>query len=216
MSEAKMRFDIHLREGTTCLENFDSSGHEFTLRHVWITCVSTFDLYMTELISEAGLRWIDRSPPVLTSNLRQVHVPLFGVLDLDNLSPTEKLIFYKEHVYAAVQYTSFYRPEKVSEALSYIWICPAKEKWARILCNMRKTGRYSNRDEHDIRSELTQIGDRRDLIAHSADKPPGAGGANPVNRIDAAATLEFIADLATAIDVETEAQLRYMSETATS
>lgn len=208
MTNSKARLDTHLTEARICIENFDAIGNEFALRHVWVVCVSAFDLYMTELVSEAGLRWIDRTPPILTTNLRQVRVPLGSVLELDNISPIERLLFYRDHVYSAVQYTSFYKPEKVSEALSYIWICDPKEKWARIFGRMKGTGRYENRSEQDIRSELTLIGDRRDLIAHSVDTPPGATSSNPVTREDAAHVLEFISDLASAVDDETEAQLR--------
>lgn len=207
MTTAKARFDEHLAVGVRCIENFDARGDEFALRHVWIAGVSAFDLYMTELVSDAGLRWIDRSPPVLTTNLRSVRVPLGSVLEMDPASPTERLLFYRDHVYSAVQYTSFYKPEKVSEALSFIWICEAKEKWARIFGRMKATGRYEQRTEQDIREELTFIGDRRDLIAHSVDTPPGAPSPNPVARDDAARVLEFIGDLAAAIDSETEFQL---------
>ncbi len=207
MTSAKLRFDAHLAEGWVCLRNFDATGHDFALRHIWITAISAFDLYMTELVSEAGLRLIDRTPPVLTPNLRQVQVPLERVLGVGQLSPTERLIFYQQHVYSDVQYKSFYRPEKVSEALSYIWTCPAKEKWSRILAGMRQTGRYQERTEQDLREELTLIGDRRDLIAHSVDTVPGASAQNPVDRGDAAQTLNFIGDLASSIDQETERQL---------
>lgn len=207
MTEAKSRFDSHLQEAQICIDTFDATGNNFALRHVWVVCVSAFDLYMTELVSEAGLRWIDRTPPILTANLRQVQVPLGSVLSIDQLSPTQKLLFYKEHVYSSVQYTSFYRPEKVATALSYIWICPAKEKWARIFARMKALGRYDSRTEQDIRDELTLIGDRRDLIAHSVDTHPGGTAPNPVSREDANQVANFIRDLADAIDGETEAQL---------
>lgn len=207
MTEAKDRFDQHVSEAQLCLDTFDATSNEFALRHIWIVCVSSFDLYMTELVSEAGLRLIDRNPPLLTTNLRQVQLPLHSVIELNDLSPTERLLFYKERIYAAVQYRSFYKPDKVSEALSCIWTCPPKEKWSRILNNLRVSGRYDTRTEEDIRDELTLIGDRRDLIAHSVDTPPGADGANPVDREDALRVFEFVTDLATSIDLETEFQL---------
>ncbi|WP_420132198.1 hypothetical protein [Rhodopseudomonas sp.] len=127
---------------------------------------------------------------------------------VDQLSPTEKLLFYRDHVYSSVQYTSFYKPDKVSEALSYIWMCQGKEKWARIVNRMKALGRYTSRNEQDIRNELSLIGDRRDLIAHSVDKLPGAQVPNPVSRDDAARVIQFMADLASAIDEETESQLK--------
>jgi hypothetical protein len=207
MTDAVTRFLTHIAEAQICLATFDSTHNNFALRHVWIVCVSAFDLYMTEVVSEAGLRWIDRTPPVLTANLRQVKVPLEKVMSAEHLSPTERLLFYKDHVYSSIQYTSFYRPEKVMEALSYIWVCPAKEKWARIFARMQASGRYTSSTEQDIRNELSLIGDRRDLIAHSADTLPGAPSPNPVNREDAARVAEFVGDLAAAIDQETEAQL---------
>jgi len=207
MTEAKARFDRHVGESHQCLSNFDATGHAFALRHVWIICVSTFDLYMTELVTEAGLRLIDRNPPLLTASLRQVQFPLESVVSIDALSPTERLVFYRERIYTTVQYKSFYKPDKVSEALSYIWTCPPKEKWARILGRLKSTGRYDGRTEEDVRGELTLIGDRRDLIAHSVDTLPGAEGPNPVQREDAARVIEFISDLATGVDLETEAQL---------
>jgi len=162
---------------------------------------------MTELISEAGLRLIDRTPPILATNIRLVEVPLENALDLNGLSPSERLIFFKEHIFLSVQYKSFYKPEKVSDALSYIWLCPGKEKWSRIFSRMKTTGRYDSRTEENIRNELTLIGDRRDLIAHAVDIPPGTDAANPVTRDDAARVIEFIRDLAMAIDQETEDQL---------
>lgn len=207
MTDANARFSSHIAEAQVCIGTFDSTQSNFALRHVWIVCVSAFDLYMTELVSEAGLRWIDRTPPVLTANLRQVKVPLEGVMSSQHLSPTERLLFYKDHVYSAIQYTSFYRPEKVSEALSYIWVCPPKEKWARIFTRMKALGSHASSTEEDIRNELTLIGDRRDLIAHSVDTLPGASSPNPVNREDAVRVAEFVGDLAAAIDQETEAQL---------
>lgn len=208
MTEAKARFDIHLAEGQICLKNYDITGHDFALRYIWIVAISAFELYITELISEAGLRLIDRTPPVLTANLRQVQIPLEKTLQISGLSPTERLLFYQQHIYSDVQFKSFYRPEKLSEALSYIWVCPAKEKWARILAGMISLGRYAGRSEHDIRDELTLIGDRRDLIAHSVDTSPGSTTRNPADRVDATQVLDFIRDLVSAIDQETERQLQ--------
>ncbi|WP_156648023.1 hypothetical protein [Methylobacterium sp. Leaf88] len=207
MSEAIIRFRVHLAESEQCLENFRSTSHEFSLRHIWIISVSSFDLYLTELVSEAGLRLIDKTPRILTQNLRQVEFPLGNVLEIDRMNSVERLLFFKQHIFASIQYKSFYRPEKISEALSYIWTCPAKEKWARILGRMKLTGRYSDKTEEDIREELTLIGDRRDLIAHSVDRPPGRSEANPVRQEDAARVHMFIADIAEAIDLETEALL---------
>jgi hypothetical protein len=207
MTDADRRFRVHLAEGVRCLQNYDDTSHDFSLRHVWVACVSAFDLYMTELVSEAGLRLIDRTPRILTTNLRQIEVPLGNVFDIDQLTPAERLLFFRQHIFASIQYKSFYRPDKVSEALSYIWTCPAKEKWARIASGMKSTGRYDKRTEEDIRDELALIGDRRDLIAHSVDIPPGTTERNPVRREDAARVVEFIGDLAGAIDRETESQL---------
>lgn len=120
MTEAKARFDRHMHDVHLCLATFDATGNAFALRHIWIVCVSAFDLYMTELVSETGLRLIDRDPPLLTASLRQVQFPLDSVININALSPTERLLFFKDRIYAAVQYKSFYKPDKVSEALSYI------------------------------------------------------------------------------------------------
>lgn len=72
---------------------------------------------------------------------------------------------------------------------------------------MKSTGRYNDRTEGDIRDELTLIGDRRDLIAHSVDRPPGRLEANPVEEEDAIRVFTFVSDIAEAIDAETEDQL---------
>jgi hypothetical protein len=207
MTEAKSRFDRHVDEAQLCLATFDATGNAFALRHVWIVCVSAFDLFMTELVSEIGLRLIDHDPPLLTANLRQVQFPLDSVIGINALSPTERLLFFKDRIYATVQYKSFYKPDKVSEALSYIWTCAPKEKWAKILARLKATGRYADRTEEDLRNELTLIGDRRDLIAHSVDTLPGAEGPNSVEREDAVRVIEFITDLAMGVDLETVAQL---------
>jgi hypothetical protein len=207
MTEAKARFDRHMTEAETCLTTFDATANAFALRHVWIICVSSFDLYMTELISEVGLRLIDRSPPLLTATLRQVQFPLEGIIGINTLSPTERLLFFKNQIYATVRYKSFYKPDKVSEALSYIWTCAPKEKWARVMLRLKSTGRYNMQTEENVRDELTLIGDRRDLIAHSVDTPPGAERQNPVARSDAVRVVEFINDLASSVDTETEYQL---------
>lgn len=210
MTEAGRRFGIHIEEALRCFDVYDRTGHEFALRHIWIVSVSAFDLFMSELVSEAGLRLIDRNPPLLTANLRQVQITLHSVMDVVDLSPVERLLFYKDRIYAAVQFKSFYRPEKVSEALSYIWTCPPKEKWSRILSHMKETGRYDDRTEEIIRDELALIGDRRDIIAHSVDTQPGSNTPNPVDRADAAQVYSFIQDLATSIDRETESQLNVL------
>lgn len=206
MTDAFSRFNDNLKEADRCLENYDSKGDEFALRYVWIACISAFEMYMTELVSEAGLRLIDRSPPNPTHGLRQIDVPLGSILDFNELNPSERLLFFKRHIFSAVQYRSFYRPDKLSEALSYIWHCQPKEKWAKIFAEMQKTGRYHGKTEQDIRTELSLIADRRDLVAHSMDVAPGAATANAVFREDAARVIEFISDLAKAIDEVTEIQ----------
>lgn len=207
MSDAFNRFDNYLSEASVCLKNNEETGHEFSLRYVWVTCVSSFDLFMTEFVAEAGLRLIDKSPADLTQNLNQIGVPLERVFAFVNLSPSEKLLFYREAIFSSVRFRSFYKPDGVSTALSFIWVSPPKEKWKRILEQMRASGRYAEVTEQDIRAELSLIGDRRDLIAHSVDLPPGASVPNPVVRSDAEKVITFIYDLAKAIEDETEAQL---------
>ncbi|WP_340240964.1 hypothetical protein [Sulfitobacter pontiacus] len=207
MTEALSKFKVHMAQGDACLDNFDERSDEFALRYVWINCVSAFDLYMTELVSEAGLRLIDKNPMVLTANLKQIGVPLEKVFGINDLSPAEKMIFYRDQIFSAVQYTSFYKPDKISVALSYIWTTPAKEKWKRIFSRMSATGRYEGKTESYVRDELELIGDRRDIIAHSVDTPPGRSTPNPVNRGDAVRVIEFLGDAADAIDAETEEQL---------
>src|SRR5690606_39605464 len=99
MTEAKSRFDIYILEARSCIGAFDQAGHVASLRHVWIAVISAFELYMTELIAEAGLRLIDRNPPALTANLRQVQVPLEKLIDFEHMSPTDRLLFYRQHIY---------------------------------------------------------------------------------------------------------------------
>lgn len=81
---------------------------------------------------------------------------------------------------------------------------------------MSATGRYAGRTEQEIREELTFIGDRRDLIAHSVDIAPGQADANEAVLEDAQRVLQFVSDLASAIDAETEAQLATSEAGATS
>lgn len=204
MTESLEKFKGHIRQSEACLRNYDTTRHEFALRYVWINCVSAFDLYMTDLISEAGLRLIDREPLILTASLKQVGVPLERVLGVKDLSPAERMLFYRSHIFSAVQYTSFYKPDKISLALSYVWLIPPKEKWKRVFSRMQSTGRYPGKTEADIREELELIGDRRDLIAHSVDTPPGRSTPNPVDRSDAENVIVFLGDVADAIDAETE------------
>lgn len=207
MTNAASRCLSELARSHQCISVFDSSGEAFTLRYVWVISVSALDAYLTELVSEAGLRIIDKDPATLTENLAQVGVPLEGVLSIGKLDPTERFVYFREQIFRSIQFKSFYRPDKVSEALSYIWRCPPKEKWARILSRMNETGRYVGRTEKDIRDELSLIGDRRDLIAHAIDTPPGTGTPNTPARADAVQVLTFISDMVAAIDRETEAQL---------
>lgn len=112
MSDAIGRFRTHLSECEQCVENFRATRHDFSLRHIWVICVSSLDLYLTELVSEAGLRLIDKTPRILTSNLRQVEFPLGSVLEIDKLNSVERLLFIRQHIFASIQYKSFYRPEK--------------------------------------------------------------------------------------------------------
>lgn len=207
MTRAFENFERNMEVGELCLENFADTRHEFALRYVWVVAVSALDLYMTELVTEAGLRLIDQAPPRLTANLKQVEVPLGSVVELDQLGPTDRLLLYRNQIYLYFQFKSLYRPDKISEALRFIWTCPAKEKWSRIIRRMRETGRYLDRSEEQIRSELTLIADRRDLIAHSVDTAPGTTAPNPVSEEDAKLVWDFVCDFCRAIDSETEAQL---------
>lgn len=157
MTDAHIKFLQNISECEEALECFAACGKKSALRYVWISAISALDLYMTELVSEAGLRLIDRSPRVMTTNLQQMEIPLSGVLELENMGPSERLIYFKERIFSVLQYKSFYRPEKISEALSYIWLCPGKEKWARILAEMKQRGRYASKTTQDVRDELEHV-----------------------------------------------------------
>ncbi|MCH8491530.1 MAG: hypothetical protein LAT81_16625 [Oceanicaulis sp.] len=207
MTEAYDRYRILVADAWECIENFRVTEHDFALRHVWVSCVSALDLYLTELVAEAGLRIVDKSPLSLTPNLRNIGIPLEGVFEYEKMSPSQKLIFFRSAIYSSVQFVSLYRSDGVLSALSYIWIADPKKKWKTITARIKNFGQYIDYTEQDIRSELDAIGDRRDLISHSVDWPPGADRRNPVRIEDAMQVIDFVSALVRAIDVETEEQI---------
>lgn len=85
---------------------------------------------------------------------------------------------------------SFQAPEKVKEALSYIW--PEQNKLGKLADTMSLPGGTTNDRQKYLTQRLTLIVDRRNQIAHEGDIDPSTGNRQSITLNEAKEAVDFI------------------------
>ena len=163
------------------------------LRWQWVLAVSALDKYIHDIVA-AGMveEYLHRRTPTPKYNAFQLSMN--EILNL-SIAPIPELEF-KNEVTRRNSYLAFQDPDKIADALSYIWNEP--NKWAVVSRNMA-----TSIDPTTLKTKLKNIVLRRNQIVHEGD----CLSTNipliqqPITLSDTEDVIRFITELVEAIDV---------------
>ena len=161
------------------------------LRWQWVLSVSALDKYVHDVVrigmvqQYLGLRTITDKYNAFRIDMRN-HLVI-------KTSPTPEIEFEKE-IIRQHNYLAFQSPDKISDALSFIW--SEKHKWDVISTKMSTTI-----SAKDLKTKLNNIVIRRNQIVHEGDCISSIIPLQKqiINKTDVDDVISFITDLVTAI-----------------
>ncbi len=177
----------HLQQKRICIDASD------LLRWEWVLSVSAFDKYIHDIVRIGMVEiFLGRRPETEKYKTFHMTMPVFS--EIKN-SATPNLAFERE-IIKQHKFSAFQAPEKVADALSYIWA--EKHKWQVISSNM-----ITPISESDLRTKLNNIVLRRNQIVHEGDCIPSVipQQQQVITDADAQDVIEFISDLVNSIHV---------------
>ncbi len=163
------------------------------LRWQWVLSVSALDKYIHDIVA-AGMveQYLKRRTATPKFNAFQLSMNVISNL---SIAPAPEIEF-KNEVVRRNSYLAFQEPDKIADALSYIWNEP--NKWNVISGNM-----VTHIDPTTLKTKLKNIVVRRNQIAHEGD----CLSTNipliqqPISLSDTEDVIHFITELVNAIDV---------------
>lgn len=162
------------------------------LRWQWVLAVSALDKYVHDIVS-AGMveQYRNRRPATPKFNAFQLSMNVISIL---SYSPAPEIDFRNE-VVRRNSYLAFQEPDKIADALSYIWNEP--HKWETISRNMA-----TPIDPATLKTKLKNIVVRRNQIVHEGDclSTNLPLTKQPISYSDTEDVVHFITELVNAID----------------
>lgn len=161
------------------------------LRWQWTLSVSALDRYIHDIVRIGMVQIFDGRRPQ-TPKYQTFHIGMNEFINITT-APISAIEFEnvvaRQHSFLAFQF-----PDKISDALAYIW--DEKNKWDAISSHM--TTAISSRD---LRVKLTNIVTRRNQIVHEGDcfSTVLPLQQQPISLADTKDVINFISDLAEAI-----------------
>lgn len=163
------------------------------LRWQWILSVSALDKYIHDIVT-AGMveQFLNRRATTPKFNAFQLSMNVINNLAI---APAPEIEFRNE-VMRRNSYLAFQDPEKIADALSYIWNEP--NKWNVISGNMA-----THIDPATLKTKLKNIVVRRNQIVHEGDCLSASIPLiqQPINHSDTEDVIHFITELVDAIDL---------------
>ncbi len=129
------------------------------LRWQWVLAVSALDKYIHDIVCIGMVQEFSGTRPK-TEKFKTFRINMDGYANLSS-SFSPELDFEKE-VIRQHSFLAFQLPDKIADALSYIW--SEKNKWKEISSNMA-----TPISESDLKIKLTNIVIRRNQIVHEGD-----------------------------------------------
>lgn len=129
------------------------------LRWQWVLAVSALDKYIHDIVA-AGMveQYLNRRPTTPKFNAFQLSMNIISNI---TSSPVPEIEFRNE-VVRKHSYLAFQDPDKIADALSFVWNEP--NKWAVISRNMA-----TSIDSTTLKTKLKNIVLRRNQIVHEGD-----------------------------------------------
>lgn len=162
------------------------------LRWQWVLSVSALDKYIHDIVA-AGMveQYLNRRVATPKFNAFQLSMNVISNL---SIAPAPEMEFRNE-VIRRNSYLAFQEPDKIADALSYIWNEP--NKWNVISGNMA-----THIDPVTLKTKLKNIVVRRNQIVHEGDcfSTSIPLTQQPISHSDIEDVIHFITELVDAID----------------
>lgn len=160
------------------------------LRSQLVYAVSALDKLIHELIKVGMLEtFINQRSKTSKFNNFSISLETYNNIQQTNqqqpntlqLEPPE--YFFEQEIIVKHKYLAFQEPDKIADALSFIW--EEKQKWQKIALLFNAT-------DDDIKKKLKSIVSRRNQIVHEADIDLQTNLRNSIDKSDVKEAVDFI------------------------
>ncbi len=159
------------------------------LRSQLVYAISALDKLIHELVKIGMLQaFINQRTKTKKFNCFSISLETYNKIqqtsqqpNIFQLEPPE--YFFEQEIIVKHKYLAFQEPDKIADALSFIW--EEKQKWQEI-------ARLFNSSDDDIKKKLKSIVSRRNLIVHEADIDLQTNLRNSIDETDVKEAVEFI------------------------
>lgn len=163
------------------------------LRWQCVLTVSALDKYIHDIVLSGMLDvFRGKNPPTKKYNAFVLDMKTFGAIQSSPFPTNE----FEKAIIMAHSFLSFQYPDKIADALSYIW--GESHKWRIIASKMRVPI-----SEIDLKTKLTNIVSRRNQIVHEGDCLMAGMplSQQQISKDDTDDVISFVTDVVEAIDL---------------
>lgn len=162
-------------------------------RSAWVQAVSALDHWVHSELYDRALGLALQVSEERPARFLKIEVPMSLLEDVLHHSGSLEERF-RDHLKSRFGYTSYQNPEKIKEAFAYVSDVPLWESVAKHLSQDGESWTHQS-----VRYRISQIMNRRNLIAHAADRDPVTGKRTAIQHREATETIDWLEQVAVAI-----------------
>lgn len=168
------------------------------LRAQVVYAVSALDKLLHELVKKGMIEIFNNSRPI-TNKFSTFGISLNTLMKIQEVTYIEMpqsaeetaIYWFEQEIILKHKILSFQDPDKISEALSFIWV--EEHKWQKIHSNITQPiASLPNMIEKDIKTYLKNIVMRRNQIVHESDYDISSNTKNTIDENETKNIVEFI------------------------
>ncbi|WP_280266738.1 hypothetical protein [Nocardia wallacei] len=197
--EQNLGFAKRLIEGGQLLERLAVGSFDITdlYRSAWVQAVSALDHWVHEEVYQRAVALVQKPSATKPRKLKEFDIPV-ELLDRVHHHSAPLAEAFEAQLRAALGWRSFQHPDRIKEGFALVTDTPL---WAAVA---EQFNFGMPPDQHvktqDVRERLLSITDRRNRIAHGADRDPSTPIArSPISAVEVETTIIWLHRLATAI-----------------
>jgi hypothetical protein len=162
-------------------------------RSAWVQAVSALDHWVHSELYDRALGLALQVSEQRPARFLRIEVPMSLLEDVLHHSGSLEDKF-REHLKSRFGYTSYQNPEKIKEAFGYV---SDALLWEGVAKHLSQDGVAWT--QKTVRERISQIMNRRNLIAHAADRDPATGQRTAIQHHEATEIIDWLERVAVAI-----------------
>ncbi|MEV1120264.1 hypothetical protein AB0I91_34890 [Actinosynnema sp. NPDC049800] len=162
-------------------------------RSAWVQAVSALDHWVHSELYDRALGLALQVSEQRPARFLRIEVPMSLLEDVLHHSGSLEEKF-RDHLKSRFGYTSYQNPEKIKEAFGYV---SDVQLWDNVAKHLSQDGTAWT--HQSVRERISQIMNRRNLIAHAADRDPETGKRTPIQHHEATEAIDWLERVAVAI-----------------